>query len=365
MINKQISNLVFMKTKSYKEFQSIFVKYYESSCCFLFNNNLLKFIAENNYFQIFEFLSHSGRLFDSQSEKHLTNFFRLHSDNQYSEYFKHGTLKYVMNYSNLSITKTYPLTFENKKQWLNDDLIFQKYIVFQTINNEKFSTHLEEFIIEKIKLSEDLSSCLYYFVKISKSYNLRFIKSLLDHNLLNLNIEEKIFIFQENQYFIDLMKNIIDNNDNFKSICIGLENICNNNKHIPIHIFDYIMNNGDLKLILKLNEITFSKGHIVKETIHYDYDRTINEEIEYIQYDYSILLSYLTTIFNSKYLSEIVSKRYFIFNKEFFNISINQKQIQFIFDQYIDFFSKNSYKFFDKLFHLEEKIQLKINLNHF
>ena len=353
MQTKQISNSIFMKTNSYEEFQSIFIKYFESYQCFSFNKNLLKFIEEKNYFKIFEFLFNSGFLFNSEPENALFYFHNKNSKNNYAKYFKYGTLNYVINSGDSVAPKHYPRIFDNQEQWKESDIILQKYIIFQTIKSNHFSSTLENFIIEKIKLNTYLSSSIYYFIKISKNYNLRFIKSLQNHNLLKLSIEDQIFIFQQNDYFTDLMSDIIKDTDNFNSIYNALKKICVHSCHIPIHIFDYIMNNGDLNLVLKLNQISFSNGSLVLETKYY------------YTYDYSIVLSYLSSILNSKYLPELISKRYFIFNKEFVNHTINEEQIQSLFDDHFELLMQHSHNFSDKLDHLQEKFKLALMINTF
>lgn len=365
MKNKEISNAVFMRTNSYEEFQSIFIKFFESYCCFSFNNNLLKFIAEKDYFKIFEFLFKNAFLFKCYEEKGLSYFYYKHSSNIYSQYFKYDTLSYITNYGNSVAPKHYPRKFDNIDQWLESDIILQKYIIFQTIQNSFFAKDLESFIIEKIKHSEEFTSSLYYFIKLSNNHNLRFIKLLLENNLLELALEDKIVIFKNKDYFFNIIQNDLNNPENLNSICLALKTICTEHTNIPDYIFDYIMKNCDLNLVLKLNQIAFSYGSLIIKNKEYSYNSKTDIEEEYYTYDYSIVLSYLSSILNSKYLPDLISKRYFIFNNEFVNHTVNQEQIQSLFEEHFELLMQQSHNFSDKLNHLQEKFKLSLMINTF
>lgn len=365
MKNKEFSNTAFMKTNSYEEFQSLFIKYFESYNCFSFHNNLLQFIAEKEYFHIFEFLFKNGLLFDSQDKKTLSSFYYKYHSNTYSQYFKYDTLSYITNYGYSVSPKHYPRKFEKHEQWLEKDILLQKYITFQTIKNSFFADEFEDFLVEKIKHSDALLNSINYFIQLNNEYNLRFIKKLLDNNLLTLDIESKIFIFKKEEYFTSVIKDIIDNPENFNFVISGLKQICTYHKEIPIHIFNYIMQNSNLNLALKLNQIAFSFGSLVLESKEYSYNSETDTEESYYTYDYSIVLNYLQSILNSKYLPELVSKRYFIFNKEFVNHTINQEQIQSLFDDHFELLMQHSHNFSDKLDHLQEKFKLALMINIF
>ena len=365
MKNKEFSNTAFMKTNSYEEFKSLFVKYFDSYDCFSFHHNLLQFIAEKDYFHIFEFLFKNGLLFNSHDKKTLPSFYYKYYSNIYSKYFKYDTLSYVTNYGHSIDPKHYPRELDNHEQWLESDILLQKYIIFQTIKNSFFASKFEDFLIEKIKHSDKLLNSINYFLGLNNQYNLRFIKKLLDNNLLVLNIENKIFIFKEKEYFTSVIKDIIDDPENFNFICTGIKDICTYYKKIPEHIFDYIMQHSNLNLALKINQIAFSYGSLVLKNKEYSYNSDTDIEEEYYTYDYSILLSYLNSIFNSKYLPELVSKRYFIFNKEFVNHTINQEQIQSLFDDHFELLMKYSHNFSYKLDHLHEKFKLALMINDF
>lgn len=358
MPDKLIPNSVFFETNSYEEFQSIFIKYFESYQCFSFNKNLLKFIAEKNYFRIFEFLFKNGFLFESEKDGStcvdlLTFFYYTYSSNDYSKYFKYDTLSYITGYNNIVTHQHLPKIINNQFDWSDSDILLQKYIIFQTIKNSFFAEQFENFLVEKIKYNTQLLNSIPYFIELNNKYNSRFIKKILDNNLLVLNIENKIFIFKDKEYFTDIVKDIIDDPKNFKFICTGLKKICIHFDYIPTHIFDYIMNNNnDLDLIFKLNHISFTEGCLLIKT-------------KYSTYDYSIVSSYLSSILNSKYLPELISKRYFIFNKEFVNRTINQEQIQSIFDDHFELLIQHAHNFSDKLDHLHEKFKLALMIHDF
>lgn len=364
---KNSINKLIYRSSSYEELQSNILKFFQQEDVFLFNDELVQFILDKNYEDIFKFLTDEGCLYYVAISK------TIKKNPKYSlivdTYLNNKSIDFVLkpftqiklenikkdDFLKMSILEQKNIIFLISKSYflktdksLNDFII--KVIAFISSNN-----YLLNFV--KFLILENKNIKLYSQYTKTYSINEHFLEMLINKNLLsNIPLSTLLILSQEYKNCASLLISRSTEKQH-DEIILAMHEIYKQKKQVKNYIFKEIVCLNNEKLILNACKVVFN----IKYNIYF------RDKYSSINYDCCIQ-SYLDILFyNSTDLpEELISKRYFIFNKEFTHPYLNKERIEELFNLYWNnIFTRHIHKFLSQSAHLSEYSRCVVLINNF
>ncbi len=358
-------NKLIYSSSSYEELKSNILKFFQQKDVFLFNDELVQFILDKNYEDIFKFLTDEGCLYYVAISKTIKN------NPKYSyiidTYLNNKSIEFVLT----SFTKT-KLQNIQRDDFLKMSVLEQKNIIY-SISKYYSLKSIHEPLNDLIITVIGFISCNHYllnFVKFlilenkniksysqhNRSYSIEenFLEALINKKLLSDIPLSTLLILCE--YYKNCIHLLISNSTEIEhnEIVFAMHEIYKNKRQVKNYIFKEIVNLNNEKLILNACKVVFNTKYNIYFKNKYC---SINPDC--------CISSYLKILFNNL-PEELISKRYFIFNKEFTHPYLNKEQTEELFNLYRnDILTRNLNKFLSKAAHLSEYSRCVVLINNF
>jgi len=355
-------NKLIYSSSSYEELKSNILKFFQQKDVFLFNDELVQFILDKNYEDIFKFLTDEGCLYYVAISKTIKN------NPKYSyiidTYLNNKSIDFVLKpFSNISLNNIQVDNFSKMS------ILEQKNIIYLISNSYIAHEYLHYFInIAMVFISSN--NYLLNFVKFLilenkkiKSYshtarknyiNEYFLESLIKKRLLaDIPLSTLLILCEDYKNCIHLL---ISNSTEIQhnEIVLAMHEIYKNKRQVKNYIFNEIVNLNNEKLILNACKVVFNTKYNIYFRNKYC---CINSDC--------CISSYLNILFNNL-PEELISKRYFIFNQEFKHPYLDKEKIEELFNLYPDsILTIHLDKFSNKSAHLSEYFRCVVLINNF
>ncbi len=361
---KNYVNKLIYSSSSYEDLKSNILIFFQQEDVFLFHDELVQFILDNNYHDIFKFLTEKGCLYYVAISKTIKN--NPKSSELIKTYLNNKSMDFVFqpfnktkleniqrdDFLKMSILEQKNIIYSiSKYYFLETDKSLYDLIttVINFISCNNYLLNFVKFLILENKNIQSYSQCTQKY-----PINGYFLEKLIENKLLlNVPLSTLLILSQgyKNPVYLLISNSTEQQHD---EIILGLHEIYKQKKQVKNYIFKEIIYLNNHKLIVQACQVVFN----VKYNIYF------GNKNNNINFDCCIM-SYITLLmFNLP--EELISKRYFIFNKEFTHPHLNKERIQELFEYYRDnILTKNLDKFLKQSAHLAEYFRCVVLINNF
>lgn len=351
-------------SNSYSEIQTFLREYFQTNAIFTFRANILDFIIEKKYFDIFSFLFNEGFIYQFENEG-VFNAFSKKVPSDSKHLITNDTLEFVKD-PYLS-SKIIP-EFVDETNFNSLSYLSKKCFIADVLTNiKKIDDFFQRFLIREIQKDKQLILFINLFLTQTKrQLNYYFIKLLINNSILeDMSVESQLTYFDNESLCTSILKKYINNPESYDSIFNGFKNLVSEKKNISTYYLSFILENAPTDFVLKFNRILFDRKHkLVNITSSYYY--TDEDEYPYDVEDYSLLEEYLDVLLNNDFNEDLISKRFFIFNTEFSHKDISRDLVYELFHKNIHIIKEKHYqKFSNKIEHLREEFKVFFLMENF